>query len=71
MPRRFLRVAFSDNAYVLSANAEVFSAGAVPLGQCRSAFRGIKKAENLNDFLPIWYWVGESNSHCKIENLEY
>ena len=19
----------------------------------------------------FWYWVGESNSYCKIENLEY
>ena len=20
---------------------------------------------------PFWYWVGESNSYCEIENLEY
>jgi hypothetical protein len=19
----------------------------------------------------LWYWVGESNSYCEIENLEY
>ena len=23
------------------------------------------------DCRPFWYWVGESNSYCEIENLEY
>ena len=37
-------------------------------------FLGTKKGNRLKNqsiaFL-FWYWVGESNSYCEIENLEY
>ena len=27
--------------------------------------------KSLPEWEALWYWVGESNSYCKIENLEY
>ena len=29
------------------------------------------KKNSRTDCLAVWYWVGESNSYCEIENLEY